>query len=298
MKSRFLTLKPSGTRIQVVDAGKGGDLLYLHGAGGHMPADPLIAALATRYRVVAPLLPGYGQSTGEDGLRDMLDIALHGLDVLDALKLRKPIVVGHSMGGMIAAGLGVMEQQAGNLVGQLGEDVGDGMVVQPQAGRRKQAELRHLGAGDRRHLGRDHAAHGMADDDRLPELKGLQHVQAMQGDVEHVAQPLLALRPAVARQQGRYDPVLARQRCDQRIVGHEPTGAVQIEKVATFAGLDDLDADARRLDREKTRLHSAATLSGTGSFIGCTQKRSSWFFHSGHRSRRCGITLSANSLVE
>ena len=90
-------------RIEVVEAGKGRDLLYLHGAGGHMPADPLIAALATKYRVVAPLLPGYGQSTGEDGLRDMLDITLHGLDVLEALKLRKPIVVGHSMGGMIAA---------------------------------------------------------------------------------------------------------------------------------------------------------------------------------------------------
>jgi pimeloyl-ACP methyl ester carboxylesterase len=103
MKTRFLTLKPSGARIQVVEAGKGRDLLYLHGAGGHMRADPLIAALAARYRVVAPLLPGYGESTGEDGLRDMLDITLHGLDVLAALKLKKPIVVGHSMGGMIAA---------------------------------------------------------------------------------------------------------------------------------------------------------------------------------------------------
>ena len=103
MKSRFMTLKPSGARIQVVEAGKGRDLLFLHGAGGHMANDPLIAALSTKYSVVAPLLPGYGQSTGEDGLRDMLDIALHALDVLEALKLRSPIVVGHSMGGMIAA---------------------------------------------------------------------------------------------------------------------------------------------------------------------------------------------------
>jgi pimeloyl-ACP methyl ester carboxylesterase len=103
MKSRFLKLRSSGARIEVVEAGKGRDLLFLHGAGGHMPADPLIAALAGKYRVVAPLLPGYGQSTGEDGLRDMLDITLHALDVLEALKLTKPIVVGHSMGGMIAA---------------------------------------------------------------------------------------------------------------------------------------------------------------------------------------------------
>src|SRR5258707_11273480 len=103
MKSRFLTLKPSGMRIEIVEAGKGRDLFYLHGAGGHMLGDPLIAALATKYRVVAPLLPGYGQSSGEDGLRDMLDVTLHGLDVLEALNLSKPIVVGHSMGGMIAA---------------------------------------------------------------------------------------------------------------------------------------------------------------------------------------------------
>ena len=103
MKSRLLTVKPSGIRIEVVEAGKGRDLLYLHGAGGLMPNDPLIAALASKYRVVAPLLPGYGRSEGEEGLRDMLDIALHGLDVLETLKLRKPIVVGHSMGGMIAA---------------------------------------------------------------------------------------------------------------------------------------------------------------------------------------------------
>ena len=102
MKSRFLRLK-SGARIQVVEAGKGRDLLLLHGAGGHLPNDPLIAALATKYRVAAPLLPGYGQSTGEDDLRDMLDVTLHALDVMEALKLRKPIVAGHSMGGMIAA---------------------------------------------------------------------------------------------------------------------------------------------------------------------------------------------------
>lgn len=103
MKSRLITLEPSGACIEVAEAGKGHDLLFLHGAGGHMLNDPLIAALATKYRVVAPLLPGYGQSDGEDGLRDMLDFTLHALDVMETLGLDDPIVVGHSMGGMIAA---------------------------------------------------------------------------------------------------------------------------------------------------------------------------------------------------
>jgi len=99
----FVTLKTPPSKVEVVQAGKGRDLLFLHGAGGHMPNDPLLAALATKYRVSAPLLPGYGRSEGEDGLRDMLDVTLHMLDVLEKLKLKKPIVVGHSMGGMIAA---------------------------------------------------------------------------------------------------------------------------------------------------------------------------------------------------
>jgi pimeloyl-ACP methyl ester carboxylesterase len=103
MKTRFLKLRPSGARIQVIEAGKGRDLLFLHGAGGHMANDPLLAALASKYHVLAPLLPGYGQSSGEDDLRDMLDVTLHVLDVVEALKLKSPIVAGHSMGGMIAA---------------------------------------------------------------------------------------------------------------------------------------------------------------------------------------------------
>ena len=67
MKSKLLTLKHLGARIEVVEAGKGRDLLFLHGAGGHMVDDPLLAALASEYRVVAPLLPGYGQSGARTG---------------------------------------------------------------------------------------------------------------------------------------------------------------------------------------------------------------------------------------
>ena len=36
-------------------------------------------------------------------LRDMLDFTLHTWDVIEALGLKDPILVGHSMGGMIAA---------------------------------------------------------------------------------------------------------------------------------------------------------------------------------------------------
>src|SRR5204863_3522023 len=59
--------------------------------------------LARHYRVHAPLLPGFGKSTGLEYLEDQLDLTLHGFDVMEALGVERPYVVGESMGGWIAA---------------------------------------------------------------------------------------------------------------------------------------------------------------------------------------------------
>jgi len=59
--------------------------------------------LCRDYHVYAPLLPGFGQSTGLEYLEDQLDLVLHGFDVIEALDLQRPYVVGESMGGWIAA---------------------------------------------------------------------------------------------------------------------------------------------------------------------------------------------------
>lgn len=101
--SRMIDVAGGRAKVQVYEGGEGTPLLYLHGAGGLFPNDPFVAALARHYRVYAPLLPGYGDSEGADRLRDMLDVTLHCYDVVDALKLSRPLVMGHSMGGMIAA---------------------------------------------------------------------------------------------------------------------------------------------------------------------------------------------------
>ncbi len=92
-----------GAKIRVLEAGKGAPVLFLHGAGGLFPDNPFLDQLAQRYHVFAPELPGYGESTGEELLDDMLDFALHGWDVAHTLGLKQPHLVGHSMGGMIAA---------------------------------------------------------------------------------------------------------------------------------------------------------------------------------------------------
>lgn len=101
--SRLIDVAGGRAKIRVHEGGDGPPLLFLHGAGGLMRDDPFLAALATRYRVHAPLLPGYEDSTGEERLRTMLDVTLHSFDVWAALGLSKPLVCGLSMGGMIAA---------------------------------------------------------------------------------------------------------------------------------------------------------------------------------------------------
>lgn len=87
-------------------AGEAGapDLVFFHGAGGITAEDPLLNLLADTYRVHAPVWPGFGLDETETAIEDMLDFTLHGWDLVDALDLtEKPIVVGHSMGAMIAA---------------------------------------------------------------------------------------------------------------------------------------------------------------------------------------------------
>jgi len=103
MNSRLVETAGGRTKVRVYEGGSGAPLLFLPGATGLFPDDPFLAALAARHRVAAPLLPGYEDSEGAENLRTMLDVTLWAFDVLEALGMEKPLVVGHSLGGMIAA---------------------------------------------------------------------------------------------------------------------------------------------------------------------------------------------------
>lgn len=82
----------------------GPPVVAFHGVGGHLAGEPALARLAAQgCRVFAPVWPGFGADTGETELRDMLDFTLHGADVVSALAIERPHLVGHSFGGMIAA---------------------------------------------------------------------------------------------------------------------------------------------------------------------------------------------------
>ncbi len=100
---RFLDL--DGARIHYVDAGSGPPIVLIHGLGGQLlnfPPDSLVA-LRRDYRVLALDRPGNGYSTLSAGAVPTL--AAHAAAVagfIEALGLRRPVLVGHSFGGAVA----------------------------------------------------------------------------------------------------------------------------------------------------------------------------------------------------
>jgi len=102
-RSRVIPLGAGRPTVEVLDAGDGVPLLFLHGAGGIPAWEGALPLLAREYHVYAPLLPGFGQSTGLEHLDDQLDLVLHCFDVMEALDLQRPYVLGESMGGWMAA---------------------------------------------------------------------------------------------------------------------------------------------------------------------------------------------------
>jgi len=89
--------------VELHTFGTGEPLLYMHGAGGLLGVDPFLEDLAHNFKVVAPHLPGYGESTGGEHIEDILDAVLFYHQLLDELGISSAHVVGHSMGGMLAA---------------------------------------------------------------------------------------------------------------------------------------------------------------------------------------------------
>lgn len=80
-------------------------VLLLHGAGMHANYwDALVPALASRYRLIAPDLRGHGKSDWADPPAYLIEDFNADLNALLAhLRVERAAVVGHSMGGRIAA---------------------------------------------------------------------------------------------------------------------------------------------------------------------------------------------------
>jgi len=95
--------------VEMQVCGSGVPLLYLHGAGGLIGMDPFLEELGKDFKVVAPHLPGYGESTGGELIEDVVDACLFYHQLMDDLDMASAHIVGHSMGGMLAAELAALD---------------------------------------------------------------------------------------------------------------------------------------------------------------------------------------------
>lgn len=92
-----------GNRIHYVEQGEGKPILFVHGLGGtlHHFRQPLFGKL-DGFRLIALDRPGAGYSTRVSGATGRLpEQAALIAKFIDRLGLEKPLVVGHSLGGMI-----------------------------------------------------------------------------------------------------------------------------------------------------------------------------------------------------
>ena len=63
VRRRSLALGACRPTIEVLEAGEGQPLLFLHGAGGVPVWEGALPLLSRAFHVYAPLLPGFGAST-------------------------------------------------------------------------------------------------------------------------------------------------------------------------------------------------------------------------------------------
>jgi pimeloyl-ACP methyl ester carboxylesterase len=92
-----------GAKLHYMTAGHGSPLILLHGyAETSLMWKPIIPVLAERFTVIAPDLPGIGDSDiPADGL-DMKNAAVRIHDLAKSLGVQKAEVVGHDIGLMVA----------------------------------------------------------------------------------------------------------------------------------------------------------------------------------------------------
>jgi pimeloyl-ACP methyl ester carboxylesterase len=106
-------VEAGGARLHYLDEGDGPPLVLLHGLGS-MVEDFVISGLVSqareRYRVLAFDRPGYGYSTRPRGTRWDPAAQAHALrEALASLGVKRPIVLGHSWGSLVAVALALAD---------------------------------------------------------------------------------------------------------------------------------------------------------------------------------------------
>lgn len=112
-RKRVVSVLGGALDITVNVAGKGRPLVFCHSAGGFY-WDDFLDELSEHYKVYAPHFPGTapGRPNDIDQLDSLWDTVIAYEDMLDALKIKKYRLMGHSFGGLIASELAAQRPKA------------------------------------------------------------------------------------------------------------------------------------------------------------------------------------------
>lgn len=106
-----------GESIAYIKKGSGPDVLVLHGnRSSSLAMVPLIDALATRSRVFAPDMCGFGRSSYNRRHKEVKDYAEDMAAFLGALDMKEVTVVGWSFGGIVAMELAKLSPRVKKMV--------------------------------------------------------------------------------------------------------------------------------------------------------------------------------------
>jgi pimeloyl-ACP methyl ester carboxylesterase len=108
MRPREETISVGGIRVHTWVGGQGDPLLVLHGAGGNRGWTRWLDQVSERFTVWAPTHPGFGRSDDADWMEGIDDLARFHLWFIEAAKLGRPHLLGHSIGGWTAAEMAAM----------------------------------------------------------------------------------------------------------------------------------------------------------------------------------------------
>lgn len=108
MKAREETIRVGDVAVHTWVGGQGDPLLVLHGAGGNRGWTRWLERVSERFTVWAPTHPGFGLSGDADWMDGIDDLARFHLWFIDAARLGRPHVLGHSIGGWTTAEMAAM----------------------------------------------------------------------------------------------------------------------------------------------------------------------------------------------
>jgi pimeloyl-ACP methyl ester carboxylesterase len=92
----------AGLEVDLRSGGRGRDLLFLHPGSGLGDHEEFLEKLASGFRVTAPSHPGFDGSDNHETFTRVGDLAYFYLDLIEAIGLHQPLIVGSSLGAWLA----------------------------------------------------------------------------------------------------------------------------------------------------------------------------------------------------